>query len=143
METVSKSETIPYSAKAMYSLVNDVESYPEFLPWCHAVQIHNQDEQEVTASLTLSKGGINKSFTTRNELTPHSHMEMHLVEGPFKHLHGIWNFEEVDNGHCHVSVDITYDFNSRIMAMMLGPVFHHIADTLLKAFVTRAHELHL
>lgn len=142
METVSKSEVLPYSAEQMFGLVNDIARYPEFLPWCTSATIHTQTNAEIIASLVLQKGHIHKGFTTRNELTPYSKMEMHLIDGPFKHLHGLWQFETVDQTHCRVSVDITYAFNSRIIAMMLGPVFHHVADTLLNAFVARAKTLY-
>ena len=142
MEHVKKSAILPYSAKAMYDLVNDIEQYPQFLPWCSAAKIHSREDHEITASLTLKKGGLHKSFTTRNELMPHRQIEMHLINGPFKHLYGLWLFQETDAGHCCISVDISYSFDSRIMAMMIGPVFGHIANTLLSAFVEQAHEAH-
>lgn len=142
MEHVIKSATLPYTAQSMYDLVNDITNYPEFLPWCQAAKIIERHDHEITASLTLSKGGVHKSFTTRNELTPHKQIEMHLVNGPFKHLHGLWQFTETDASHCHIQVDLSYAFDSRIIAMMIGPVFGHIANTLLQAFIDRAHELH-
>lgn len=141
MEHVTRSETVPYPAKAVYDLVNDIQKYPEFLPWCTAAKIHSQHENEIVASLTLSKSGIHKSFTTRNELVPCKRIEMHLVNGPFKHLYGLWTFQEDEQQHCTVKVDISYAFDSRIIAMMVGPVFNRIANTLLEAFVERAHQV--
>jgi ribosome-associated toxin RatA of RatAB toxin-antitoxin module len=77
----------------MYDLVADIESYPEFLPWCGGAGIVSHDEKQVVASIKIAYHKIHKTFTTRNVLQPGASMEMQLVEGPFRHLHGLWRFE--------------------------------------------------
>ncbi len=141
MKHVTKSATVPHTAASLYNLVNDINKYPEFLPWCSASKITSQHSNEIVASMTLHKGGLQKSFTTRNELIPYHRIEMHLINGPFKHLYGLWTFEEDNKHHCKVQIDITYAFDNTLIAMMIGPVFNRIANTLLDAFVQRAHEV--
>ena len=141
MEIVQRSAQIPYPPEAIYALVNDIEAYPEFLPWCSDAVVHERDEQHILASLTLEKSGFRKRFTTQNQLEPGRRLEMHLVDGPFKHLYGVWTFIPQDEGGCEVTVALEFDFSSRIIAMLIGPVFHHAANTLLDAFVERAHQV--
>ena len=141
MEKVSRSAAVPYSAKCLYDLVNDVESYPQFLPWCGGAKILEKSSSEIVASVEISKGAMRKTFTTQNTLHPHDRIEMKLVSGPFKTLHGIWQFEALDENTCRVSLDLEFDFSNRVIAMVVGPVFHHIANTLLDAFVERAHQV--
>jgi ribosome-associated toxin RatA of RatAB toxin-antitoxin module len=141
MERIARSALVPYSAEAVYQLVSDIERYPEFLPWCKSAVIHSKTAEWVEASLELSKGSISKSFTTKNHLKPNREMEMHLVNGPFKHLYGIWNFEPLSENACKVSVCLEFSFNSKILELAIGPVFNHIANNLLEAFCERAKQL--
>lgn len=129
---------MPYSIEQMFTLVNDIESYPLFLPWCDRAVVLEKSTNTITAQLTLGKGGFEKSFTTVNTLTPSTEMVMALVDGPFKHLRGHWLFQSVGDGHCQVSLDLTFQFSNRIMAAMFGPVFQQAANRLVDAFVKRA-----
>lgn len=143
MEHVIKSATVPYTAAQLYALVNDIKKYPEFLPWCDASEIKEEKEGEIIASMTLSKGGICRTFITRNTLSLNSRIEMELVDGPLKHLDGVWKFTENDNHECEVQVDITYALHkSLISIIIIGPLFRHITNKLLDAFVQRAHEVY-
>ena len=98
MEVVHRTARVPYSTQQMYALVNDIEAYPEFLPWCVAAHVESRTDEEIIAGLTLEKGGVRKRFTTRNVLDHGSKLEMHLVEGPFKHLYGVWTFVDISDG---------------------------------------------
>ncbi len=140
MERIEKSAEVLCPPEAVYPLVADVEAYPEFLPWCSAARILGKGESSVDASLTLSKGGLSKSFTTRNTMIPFERIEMNLLSGPFKHLEGVWTFKPSTRGTV-VSLRLEFSFDSRLMSMMLGPIFHPIANTLLEAFVKRAEAL--
>lgn len=122
----------------MYRLVNDVRRYPEFIPWCVSSHILSATEDEVRATLAFSRGGFYKSFTTLNRLQPHQMIEIRLINGPFKHLEGFWRFEPVDHDRCRVSLDLEFEFSSRWIQMMFGPVFHPIANKLVEAFCERA-----
>src|SRR5680860_1662671 len=138
MKTIHRDASVPYTPPEMYQLVDDVESYPRFLPWCRGARVLARDEHQVRAMLAVAKGRIEKSFTTLNILRPHDQIEVRLVEGPFRKLEGLWWFESLAGGGCHVTLDMTFEMSSRIMAMTLGPVFNQAANMLVDAFVKRA-----
>ncbi len=137
MEIVRKKMWVPYAREDVYALIADIESYATFLPWCAASKVLRRWEGGVEASLTLKKGGLSKSFVTRNLETPSERIEMHLVSGPFKHLYGVWVFEDKNNG-VEVSLDLEFSFDNKLVAMMIGPLFQPVANTLLEAFIQRA-----
>lgn len=138
MPDINKSKIVAYTQEQMYDLVNDVESYCEFIPWCVSSHIESSTADEIRATLAFSRGGLYKAFTTLNRLQPHKMIEIRLVNGPFRHLEGFWRFEAVENGHCRVSLDLEFEFNSRLVGMMFGPIFHQIANTLVDSFCNRA-----
>ncbi len=142
MTHISRSALVPYSAEAMFDLVDDVAAYPEFLPWCRGAEVLSRDEDEVKARLHIAKGAFNQSFTTVNRRLRPKLLEMRLVEGPFRHLEGFWRFEPLDEGACKVSLDIDFEFSSRLLSMTLGPVFKQITNTLVDAFVQRARAVY-
>lgn len=142
MSHISKSALVPYSASQMYDLVNDIEKYEDFLPWCRSSEVRSRSAEEVVASLEVAYGKLHKSFTTRNHLIENQRITMKSIDGPFKHLLGVWHFESLGEDGCKVSLELDFEFNNRIMAMTLGPVFHHIANTLVDAFNERAQEVY-
>jgi len=129
---------VPFSPTQMYALVDAVDEYSEFLPWCHSSEIHSRTEDEVHASLALALGGLHKSFTTCNRLQPGKMIEIRLVDGPFKHLEGFWRFDEVEGGGSRVSLDMEFEFAGMLIDMAIGPVFHQMANSLIDAFIERA-----
>ncbi len=132
---------MPYSAEQMFTLVNDIEKYPEFLPWCARAQILERDSVQIKAQLVLAKGGLEKAFTTNNTLKPSVQMVMELVDGPFKHLKGTWDFHVLAEHECQVELDLEFQFSNKLIAMMFGPVFQQAAAKLVDAFVQRADDL--
>ncbi|MDH3326879.1 MAG: type II toxin-antitoxin system RatA family toxin [Gammaproteobacteria bacterium] len=144
MTTINRSALVPFSANDMFKLVDDIERYAEFLPWCKSTNIidratgGNDNSGEVIASIDISKAGIHKTFTTRNINTNASQIEMNLVDGPFKSLHGYWRFTALNESACKVSLDIEFDFSNQLLSMTLGPVFSQICNSLVNAFVGRA-----
>lgn len=126
----------------MYVLVADIASYPKFLPWCSASQILHQQDDAVEAAITISYKGVQKTFTTRNLLQKDKMMEMKLVEGPFRHLHGYWRFTELDGRASKVELDLQFEVASRVLSMVMTPVFTGIANQLVDAFHARAVELY-
>lgn len=138
MRAVSRSALVPYSAQEMYDLVVDIESYPNFLPWCAGTEIVSRNEHQVVASIEIAYHKIHKTFATRNVLRPAVSIEMRLVEGPFKHLYGLWQFGALDARNSRISLDIEFDFSSRVVALALGPVFGGIVNTLVDSFRRRA-----
>lgn len=137
MEVVQKSMWVPYKPADVFKLVADIQHYPDFLPWCSGAKILKHFPGGVEASLTLHKGSISKSFVTRNLMVENEKIEMHLVSGPFKHLYGVWLFEPKAKG-VTITFDMEFSFDNRLIAMMVGPLFHHITHSLLEAFVKRA-----
>ncbi len=142
MAVIEKSALVPYSPAQMYALVDDIEAYPQFLPWCKSSVVVFRNEDEVEASIDLAKGGLQKTFTTRNRLQQNKMIEMRLVEGPFKHLEGFWRFDALGDDACKVRLDLEYEFSGTLLKMTVGPVFNQIANTLVDAFCKRATEIY-
>ena len=137
MTIVKRSRTVEYTCEQMYRLVNDVEHYSEFLPYCTDSKVHHRDNDEVQATLVIGAAGMSKSFTTRNRLQENKMIEIRLVDGPFKHLEGFWRFDEVNSG-CTISFDLEFEFAGKIFSMLLGPVFDQVTDKMVDAFCERA-----
>lgn len=141
MTEIQRSAQVPYTAAQMYRLVNDVASYPAFLPWCDHVDILEQGDSHIVARVTLSVGKLRQSFTTRNLMSPEQAIEMQLVEGPFQHLRGLWQFEPLASG-CRVSLDMRFEFKSKLARLTFGGAFHKIVNNLMEAFIERAHDVY-
>lgn len=142
MSTINKHALVAYSASEMYELVNDIDSYHQFLPWCGGSSVLSRDEDVVRATVEIAHGSLRKSFTTRNLVQPGKMIEMRLEEGPFKRLEGFWRFDPLGERACKVSLDLDYEFSNRLISMALGPVFSQIANTLVDSFCKRAVEVY-
>ncbi len=142
MTTINKFALVPYTTREMYGLVRDIEAYPQFLPWCRQAKILSADQDEVRATLWLSKGGVDKAFTTCNRHQSNKMIEIRLVEGPFKHLQGFWRFDSLGDAGCKVSLDIEFEFANRMLSMVVGPVFNQVANSLVDSFQKRAVEVY-
>jgi ribosome-associated toxin RatA of RatAB toxin-antitoxin module len=126
----------------MFDLVDDIESYPRFLPWCRSATVLSRNEDEVRATLELAKGSVHKKFSTLNRLHIGKMIEMRLLEGPFHHLEGFWRFEELREDACKISLDLDFEFKNRMVGMVVGPIFNPVANTLVDAFCKRAKEVY-
>lgn len=142
MPAIHRSALVPYSPAEMYSLVNDIDSYPQFLPWCKSARVLSRGDDEVRASLELARGGFEKSFTTCNRLQKNKMIEMRLVEGPFRHLEGFWRFEPLGEQACKVSLDMDFEFANKLVGLALGSLFNQIANTLVDSFCKRAIDVY-
>ena len=138
MTTIKRSALVPYSPEEMYNLVNDIGAYPEFLPWCKRSQILHQTPDEIRATLVINKAGLERSFTTCNRLQHNKMIEIRLLDGPFKHLHGFWHFQTDDTQLTRVSVDLEFELIGGFMDCLFGPVFTQIASSMVQAFCRRA-----
>ncbi len=138
MTRISKSALVSHSPEEMFKLVDDIEAYAEFLPWCGKAKELSRDKKKVEASILVSHSGLNKEFTTQNKNTAFSKIEMHLVNGPFKNLDGEWLFEPLGETACKVSLNLEFEFSSKIIGITFGPVFSKIASSLVDAFIKRA-----
>jgi ribosome-associated toxin RatA of RatAB toxin-antitoxin module len=141
MRDVRRSALLPYAPAQVYGLVADVERYPEFLPWCTEARILAQAAEEVTVKLGLSSGLARASFTTRNRLDPGRSLTMSLVDGPFDHLEGRWDFAPIGNSGTRADLHVAFATHGLIGAMTLGPVFEGACNHLVDAFARRAHQV--
>ena len=142
MPTISKSALVPYSPQQMYALVNDIESYQHFLPWCRSSELLSQNEDEIRATIEIAHGSLRKSFTTCNRLQRNKMIEMRLEKGPFQHLDGFWRFDALSEEACKVSLDLDFEFSNKLIGMAMGPLFSQIANSLVDAFSRRAVEVY-
>lgn len=138
MAEVSRSALLMYSADEMYKLVNDVHAYPEFLPGCVDAKIITHVGDVMSASVTVSKAGIKQIFTTENSLLDGREINMNLVDGPFKHLSGGWNFLPLDEQACKVNLDLKFEFSSKLVEVAFGRVFKELIGSMVKSFSERA-----
>lgn len=142
MTIINKSALVPYSAEKLFLLVNDIEAYPDFLPWCKASEVFSRTDDEVKARLDLVKGAVHKSFTTVNRIQKNKMIEMRLLEGPFHHFEGFWRFEGLEENACKISLDMDFEFSSKMAGMIMGPLFNQIANTLVDSFCKRAKDVY-
>jgi ribosome-associated toxin RatA of RatAB toxin-antitoxin module len=142
LESITRSALVPYTQQEMFALVSDVDSYPRFLPWCSGAKTLSREGDEVVARIDFAVGSVSKSFTTRNRFVGNEAILMQLVEGPFSHLQGSWRFEPLGDAGCKISLHLEYDFSSKVVSMVVGPVFNKIAHSLVDAFQKRAVEVY-
>src|SRR3954469_3010863 len=142
MKKISRSAIVEHSAAEVYALVEDIEAYPQFLPWCREVRVHERAASETRATLTVGVGGVRQSFTTRNENLPGETIDMRLVEGPFRAFAATWQFTPLAAGACRIEFSLQYEFSSRALGRLPEPLFDRIADTMVDAFARRADEIY-
>lgn len=142
MTHIQRSALLPYTAQRLFDLVNRVEHYPQFLPWCSAAQVLSESDQEMRAELTVAKAGMRQSFITRNQLVPGQRIEMRLEQGPFSELHGIWEFRALGEQACKISLDLHFNYSGPVVKATLGPLFNQAANNMVEAFCQRAKELY-
>lgn len=142
MPEVSRSVLVGYSPEQMFALVDRVEDYPGFLPWCGGVTLLQRDAEVTRASILINYHGIRQSFTTENVKRAPAEMRIRLIEGPFRRLEGSWRFTGLADRGCKVELALDYEYSSRILEKLIGPVFNHIASTLVEAFVKRAGQVY-
>ena len=142
MTRIDRSALVMHSAQQMYALVDDIEHYPLFMQGCQSARVISRSDDEVVGELTLGKGGLRYSFTTRNLLKPGQEMQMALVEGPFRKFGAAWRFQALSDNACKVSLTMVFDFAGGIVGMALESLFNHSANNLVDALVNRAHTLY-
>lgn len=138
MKIVERSALVAFSAAQMFDLVNDVASYPEFLPWCTGSRVEELGPAERLASLHIARGVLKTEFTTRNHLQPHSEIMMHLVNGPFRKLSGQWLFAPIGERGSRVGFRVEFEFKNPLTAAAFNAVFETLCGTIVDAFVARA-----
>ena len=141
MKRIARSALVEHSADHLYRLVEDIEAYPKFLPWCLAVHV-SRTAGQTRASMTVGMAGLSQSFTTENRNVPGKSIDMRLVEGPFRSFSAAWRFSALDASACKIEYSMEYEFASAALAAVLEPLFGRIADTMVDAFTRRADEIY-
>lgn len=142
MPDVNHSVLVEYPPARMFSLVDTVEEYPKFLPWCGGATLIHRDAATTRATLTIDYRGIRRSFTTENIKREPVEIRIRLIEGPFSKLDGCWLFTDLAGRGCKIEFRLHYAFAGRLLDRLISPVFHHIASTLVDAFVKRAGQVY-
>lgn len=137
MTVIKRDSVVPYSTQQMFDLVNGIDDYPHFIPWCKSTHIISRDSDEIRARLDFARGGMEKSFTTCNRLQTNKLIEIRLLDGPFRQLEGFWSFESLPEG-CLISLNLEFEFSSKLISMMFSPIFNPIANRLVEVFTQRA-----
>jgi ribosome-associated toxin RatA of RatAB toxin-antitoxin module len=142
MKCVARSAIVPHTAAEMYALVEDIESYPRFLPWCVGAQVKSRGGGVTVATLSVGMGAVKQSFSTKNVNRAPEAIDMQLVEGPFRRFAAAWRFQPLGERACKVEFSMQFEFASRALAALLQPLFERIADGMVDAFTRRADEIH-
>lgn len=142
MALVEKSVLIAHSAQQMFDLVDRVEDYPQFLPWCSKTELKFRDAHKTAATLHISYLSVKSHFTTENDKEAPLLMQIRLVDGPFRRLEGTWRFKPLAENACKIEFQLAYEFSSRMFEKVIGPVFSNIANTFVDAFVKRAAQVY-
>lgn len=143
MITITRKLLVSYTPEQMYDLVNDVEAYPSFLPWCNGSKIISKSKNVIAASLDLAKCGICHTFSTRNILIKDKSITIEMIDGPFQYLEGYWRFEPFIYGTgCQIQLHINFDFSNIIIKIALEPIFTQILGSLVNAFYKRAQDIY-
>lgn len=142
MAIVKKSALVPYSAAQMFNLVYDVAAYPQFLPWCARARVISETEDRICGQIEVARMGIHQTFSTCNSFERHGRMDISLLDGPFRRLHGGWRFTALREDACKVELELDFEFSGRLIDKAFGAVFNQIANTLVDAFCKRAEDVY-
>jgi ribosome-associated toxin RatA of RatAB toxin-antitoxin module len=142
MPQIERSALVFYSCQQMFDLVNDVASYPQFLPGCSASEVLSVQGHVQTARLEVSKAGIRQHFTTRNTLTSPTHVALELVDGPFRFLRGSWTFQPLSEQACKVILSLEFEFSNKLVEFAFGKIFTELTGMMVQAFTERAKQVY-
>lgn len=142
MAVVNKSVLVGHSAQQMFELVDGVEHYREFLPWCGGTDVKFRDNQRLVATIHIDYMHIKQHFTTENLNQPPHQIKMQLLDGPFKKLDGEWQFKALAEDACKIEFRLHYEFSNKLLDTVLGPVFSYIAHSFMEAFIQRAEQVY-
>jgi ribosome-associated toxin RatA of RatAB toxin-antitoxin module len=140
MREVKRLALVAESPARMYALINDIERYPEFVPWCVAARVVSRKDSEVVATLNIKRGPLRAEFTTRNLLEPDKRVLMQFVSGPFRVLEGLWTLTPLGELGCRVELEMRFEFANRVASALFESLFEDTAASLVDAFVKRARD---
>jgi ribosome-associated toxin RatA of RatAB toxin-antitoxin module len=138
MRELTRSALIATSPAQLYALIDDIDSYPAFVPWCTRAVVESRTAQEVVATLGVRRGVLTTEFTTRNRLDPPHRITMELERGPFRVLSGLWTLTPIGRDGCRIELAMRFAFANPVTAAVFEPLFEETAGSLVDAFVARA-----
>lgn len=138
MPTILRSALVEHSTARMFAIVNNVAAYPRRFDWCEGAQVLESSDLLVVARLDLGLGALRTWFTTQNALSPPHHIDMKLVDGPFRSLSGRWEFHALDESACKVTLTLKFEPVVRMLASAMAIGFQHLADRMVDDFVAVA-----
>ena len=138
MREVKRSALVNKPPGEVFALINDIESYPQFLPWCTHARVLSRSVQEIVATIGVRQGPLHGEFTTRNTLDPDRSIQLNLVSGPFRTLQGEWRLTPIETHGCRVELTMRFAFSNRLTGMLFEPMFADTIGSLVDAFVARA-----
>jgi ribosome-associated toxin RatA of RatAB toxin-antitoxin module len=138
MREVKRSALVNKPPAEVFALINDIESYPQFLPWCTHARVLSRSPTEIVATIGVRQGGLHGEFTTRNTLQPERSIRLELVSGPFRTLQGEWRLTPIEAQGCRVELTMRFAFSNRLTGVLFEPLFAETIGSLVDAFVARA-----
>jgi len=142
MTDVKKNVIVQHSAEKMFDLVDRIEDYPLFLPWCGGSEVLVRNDEITRASIQIKYSGVNQSFTTQNTKNYPHRIDLKLIDGPFKVLEGHWIFKSISNEACSIDFHLHYEFSNFILDKLISPIFNQIANTFVDGFVAQADKIY-
>jgi ribosome-associated toxin RatA of RatAB toxin-antitoxin module len=142
MKRIARSAIVEHPVRELYALVEDIEAYPQFLPWCREARVRERSAGRTVATLTVGVRGVRYEFSTENSNLQSEAIDMRLLEGPFRHFEAHWRFHALGAHAARIEYSMTYQLASGLVARALAPIFDSIADTMVEAFKRRADQVH-
>jgi len=142
MSSHKSSHVCNYSQEQLFDLVVNIESYPEFLPWCKKAEIIKTKGNIIIAELTIEFAGISQSYTSKITHDRPKTINVEMIEGPFSYLRNNWQFEAQNNGQTKIRFEIDFKFSSKILETLMGVIFDRTVSKLTEAFLKRAEQLY-
>jgi ribosome-associated toxin RatA of RatAB toxin-antitoxin module len=141
MKKIYKEEEINVTMSIIFNLINNIEEYPKFLPWCKKTEVTKESENSQIGKIFISKSFINWSFSTKNIIVRNKSISLSLIDGPFDQLDGSWNFKKIDDNNTLVSLEINYKFKNSLIELSIEPIFTTIMNSILESFVEQAFKI--
>lgn len=142
MTIINRSALLPYSARQLFDLVSDVESYPSYMEGCVGARVLRRDDQLLEARLDLARGGINQSFSTRNRMRAAQEITLELLDGPFEYFSGHWDFRALGDSACKMSLYLEFKFSSKLLGVAASRLFEKVTNNLVDAVGRRATQIY-
>ena len=142
LKTIHTKKVVSYSSFQMFDLVDNIDDYPKFLPWCDQSLVHSRSNKEVEASLIVGLRGVKKTFSTRNILERPRKIEIQLIDGPFRSLNGLWSFNDINKRQSEIQLNLQFEILISPLSHIFDSFFEQIVNSQISAFEDRAKDLY-